>query len=316
MENLTKLLGGPTLFIKRDDCTGLATGGNKSRKLEFLMADAVQKGADTVITQGDVQSNHVRQTAAAAAKLGMKCEAVLGRRVEDSDPDFDYIADSGNVFLDHLFDVSLRYVPGDADMTAVMEEVADEVRSRGGNPYIIPSAGGNPIGALGYVNCAHELVQQARDLSLRIDYVVHTTGGTTTQAGLVVGFLSAGSGIKVYGISSGKPKAFQEDKAHKFATDITEFAGVSMDIPRDRIMVNSDYVGPGYGLPTPGMVEAVTLTARNEGILLDPVYTGKGMAGLIDLSRKGFFSKDDNVVFLHTGGSPALFAYQQVFASA
>ena len=310
MDNLSQLLDGPRLFVKRDDCTGLATGGNKTRKLEFLMGEALEEGADTAITQGAVQSNHARQTAAAATMLGLKCEIILERRVEDPGPQYD---EGGNVFLNRLFGANIRHVPGGSDMTAALDEVAEEVRGNGGKPYVIPGGGSNPVGALGYVNCAIELLQQANDMGIKIDTVVHGTGSAGTQAGLVVGLEGTNSGITVYGISVRQPKEKQEEAVHKLTSSTAEFVGLKGGVARDRIIANGDYVGGGYGVPTPGMVEAVTLTARLEGILLDPVYSGKAMAGLIDLCRKGFFKKDETVVFLHTGGSAGLFAYQEYF---
>lgn len=310
MENLTRLLGGPQLFVKRDDCTGLASGGNKTRKLEFLMAEARARGADTVITQGAVQSNHARQTAAAAARLGMKCEIILERRLTKPGPLYET---SGNVFLDRLFGAAIRHVPGGTDMNAALAQVAEEVQQAGGKPYVIPGGGSNPVGALGYVNCGLELLQQANDMGVRIDAVVLATGSGGTHAGLAVGLEGANSGIRIYGICVRHPKQKQEDDVHRLAQATADYVGVKGGVARGAIIANSDYVGEGYGVPTPGMAEAVTLSARHEGLLFDPVYTGKGMAGMIDLIRKGFFKRGENVVFLHTGGSAGLFGYQEVF---
>jgi len=312
MPRLSKLLGGPSLYIKRDDCTGLASGGNKTRKLEFLMADALAKGADTVITQGAVQSNHARQTAAAAAKLSMKCEILLENRTGSNSPDY---CISGNVLLNHILGAPTRNYPGGTDMNTAMEAVADEVRSKGGKPYIIVGGGSNPIGALGYVNCALELVAQANDMGLHIDCLVHATGSAGTQAGLVAGLEGCRSLIPVLGIGVRAPKQLQEENVYKLASATADLIGIPNSVMRERVVANTDYVGAGYGIPTDGMIEAVNLAARLEGILLDPVYSGKGMAGLIDLVRKGHFKKTDNVVFLHTGGSVALFGYNDVFES-
>ncbi len=312
MPALSRALGGPNLYVKRDDCTGLATGGNKTRKLEFLMADARSKGADTVVTQGAVQTNHGRQTAAAAARLGLACEILLERRVREPEDGYEV---QGNVLLDRMFGATLHFhEPG--DMNALAAARAEALRREGRNAYFIPGGGSNPIGALGYVNCALELVQQANDLGLRIDHLVHATGSTGTQAGLLVGLEGANTGIPVLGIGVRNPRAQQEQAVHALALATAELVGVKGGIDRDRVVANSDYVGGGYGVPTPAMVEAVGLTARTEGILLDPVYSGKGMAGLIDLIRKGFFRREDNVVFLHTGGSAALFAYPNLFTTA
>ncbi len=310
MPRLSKLLGGPSIYIKRDDCTGLASGGNKTRKLEFLMADALKKGADTVITQGAIQSNHARQTAAAAAKLGMKCHILLENRTGSNSPDY---CASGNVLLDHILGAPTRNFPAGADMNAAMETVAEQVRSKGGKPYIIVGGGSNAIGALGYVNCALELVAQANDLGLVIDHLVHATGSSGTQAGLVAGLEGCRSQIPVLGIGVRAPRPQQEENVYKLACATADHLGMSGSVARGRVAANCDYVGPGYGLPTDGMIEAVNLAARAEGILLDPVYSGKGMAGLIDLVRKGHFKKTENVVFLHTGGSAGLFGYNGIF---
>lgn len=306
LPRLTEHLGGPRIYVKRDDCTGLASGGNKTRKLEFLMADALQQGADTVITQGAVQSNHARQTAAAAARLGLKCELLFENRI--SDPDSDYL-ESGNVFLDHLFDANMRNYPAATDMNAAMETVAGEVRERGGQPYIIPGGGSNPIGALGYVDCALEIISQANEQQLRIDHVVHATGSAGTQAGLVVGLKAMNSNIPVLGIGVNAPREVQEDRVFQLAQKTAAYIGAEGVVSRGDIIANCDYIGEGYGIPTPAMREALSLLARLEGLLFDPVYSGKGMAGMLDLVDQGHFDKHDNIVFIHTGGSMGLFGY-------
>ena len=313
MPRLTEALGGPNLWIKRDDCTGLATGGNKTRKLEYLMAEALQLGADTVITQGATQSNHARQTVAIAAKLGMQSHILLEDRTGYT---FDDYKHSGNVFLDHLYGASVTEVPADTDMNAAMAKLADRLRAQGRKPYVIPGGGSNPVGALGYVTCALELMDQANQQGLAIDSLVHATGSAGTQAGLVVGLYGARSQIPVLGIGVRAPRAAQEARVFELAGETAELLGVPGAVQREDVVANCDYVGPGYGLPTPGMIEAVTMLARLEGILLDPVYSGKGMAGLIDLVRKGHFKKGQNVVFLHTGGSVALYGYMHAFKGA
>jgi L-cysteate sulfo-lyase len=312
MPNLTRLLGGPTLYVKRDDCTGLATGGNKTRKLEFLIGDALAKGADTVITHGAVQSNHVRQTAAAACKYGLRCAALLERRVPGHGPEYET---TGNLLLDRLFRAELRFVAAGTEMDAACAALAEEIRGGGGKPYYIPGGGSNPVGALGYVNAGLELLQQANDEGLRIDCVITGTGSTGTQAGLVCGLEGANSGIDVLGICVRRPAAPQIEAVHKTASATAEHVGVKAGIERARVMANGDYVGAGYGIPTGGTLEAIRLAAETEGLLLDPVYSGKAMAGLIDLCRGGFFGKDQNVVFLHTGGAAALFAYEDALAA-
>ena len=311
MERISRELGGPNLWIKRDDCTGLSSGGNKTRKLEFLMADAVTQGADTIITQGATQSNHARQTCAIAAKLDFTCHILLEDRTGYHDEAYVH---NGNVLLDQLHGASVALRPADSDMNAEMEQLAQQLRDDGKKPYIIPGGGSNEIGALGYVNAALELIHQANERSLRIDHLLHATGSAGTQAGLVVGMEAMNSGIPVYGVSVRAPKQKQEENVHGLAQRTLDFMGLSPDlVPREKVVANSDYVGDGYGLPTNSMVEAVKMLATYEGILLDPVYSGKGFAGLIDLIRNGHFKKDENVVFLHTGGSVSLFAYPKVF---
>ena len=306
MQNLSRLLGGPNLWIKRDDCTGLATGGNKTRKLEYLIGEALAIKADIVITQGATQSNHARQTAAAAAKFGMACEIILEDRTGYRHEDY---RKSGNVVLDRLLGANLRHVPAGTDMDAAMAQLAEELKAQGRTPYVIPGGGSNPVGALGYVTCALELAEQANVVGLDIDLLVHATGSTGTQAGLLVGLEGSRAGIPVLGVGVRAPKPVQEDKVYALAARTAELLGVPGAVVRERVVANCDHVGEGYGLPTPGMMEALELVARTEGILLDPVYSGKAMAGLIDLVRKGQFTRGQNIVFLHTGGAVGLFGY-------
>jgi L-cysteate sulfo-lyase len=306
MDRLSKLLGGPRLWIKRDDCTGLSTGGNKTRKLEFLMGEALAKGADTIITQGATQSNHARQTAAAAAKLGMDCHILLEDRTGNNSPDYTM---NGNVLLDRLHGAQISKRAKDSDMNAEMENLAAGLRAKGKRPYIVPGGGSNPVGALGYANCALELLHQANEMDLNIGHIVQATGSAGTQAGFVAGLVALNADIPVLGISVRAPKEKQEANVFKLAQDTAAYFGAPGVVKREHIVANSDYVGPGYGMPTEGMREAVKMAARFEGILLDPVYTGKGFDGLIDHVRKGFFPKDSDVVFLHTGGSAGLFGY-------
>ena len=310
MTNLSRLLGGPNIWVKRDDCTGLAGGGNKTRKLEFLMADAEQQGADTIITQGAVQSNHARQTAAIAAKLGYECYLLLENRTGSDDPDF---LANGNVLLDDIYNARLSDFPAGTDMNQEMLGLAEELRAAGKKPYIIPGGGSNRIGALGYVNAAYELVGQCNDQGLKVDHIVHATGSTGTQAGLVTGLTAIHSGIELMGISVRAPKGAQEENVYRLACETAEFIGSSAALNRSDVVANSDYVGEGYGIPTDGMIEAVEMTARHESILLDPVYSGKGMAGLIDLVRQGFYRRGENIVFIHTGGAQALAGYRSLF---
>ncbi|MDE0988285.1 MAG: D-cysteine desulfhydrase [Pseudomonadales bacterium] len=310
MENLSRLLDGPNIWVKRDDCTGLAGGGNKTRKLEFLMADAEQQGADTIITQGAVQSNHARQTAAIAAKLGYECYLLLENRTGSDDPDF---LANGNVLLDDIYNARLSDFPAGTDMNQEMLSLAEKLRVAGKKPYIIPGGGSNRIGALGYVNAAYELVGQCNDQGLKVDHIVHATGSTGTQAGLVTGLTAIHSGIDLMGISVRAPKEAQEENVYRLACETAELIGSSAALNRSDVEANSDYVGEGYGMPTDGMIEAVEMTARHESILLDPVYSGKAMAGLIDLVRQGFYRRDENIVFIHTGGAQALSGYRSLF---
>ena len=297
---------GIDLWIKRDDCTGLAGGGNKTRQLEFLVGEALEQGADTLITQGAVQSNHVRQTAAAAASFGMACEIVLENRTGNQAVDY---VGSGNVLLDRLLGAKIRTVPAGLDMNAEMEVNAAAVRKRGGVPYIIPGGGSNAVGALGYVDCALELAAQANDEGLVIDRLVTATGSAGTHAGLVAGMAVSGADIPVLGIGVRAPKEKQETNVFNLAVETAALLGHPERVTREMVVADCDYVGAGYGLIDQAVVDALTLAARTEGLLLDPVYTGKAMKGLIALSKAGAF-EGETVVFLHTGGAQGLFGYQ------
>lgn len=310
LDRLSRELGGPEIWIKRDDCTGLSTGGNKTRKLEFLMAEAQEQGADMVITHGATQSNHARQTAAFAAKMGMKCHILLEDRTGSNDPNYN---GNGNVLLDHLHGaVTEKRAPG-LDMNAEIEVLADVFRKDGRTVYTIPGGGSNPTGALGYVNCAFELVGQANDRGLRIDHIVTATGSAGTQAGLIVGLKAINAGIPLLGFGVRAPKAKQEENVFLLAGRTAEKLGCPGVVQRHDVVADTDYVGKGYGIPGTDTIEAIRMFAELEGILLDPVYSGKGAAGLIDYCRKGRFKKGERVVFVHTGGSAALFGYPGVF---
>ena len=310
LKRLSEELGGPEIWIKRDDCTGLSTGGNKTRKLEFLMAEAQIQGADTVMTQGAVQSNHVRQTSAFAAKLGMKCHVLLEDRTGYTDDNYNH---NGNVFIDLLHGATYEKRGPGLDMNAEMEVVADKLRDAGSNVYTIVGGGSNATGALGYVDCAFELLHQANDKDLVVDHIVHATGSTGTQAGLITGLKAMNANIPLLGISVRAPKETQEENVYKLAVETASKLGCDGVVNRADIVANSDYVGEGYGLPTKAGIEAITMFAELEGILLDPVYSSKGASGLIDLIRKGYFKKSDRIVFIHTGGSASLFGYTKHF---
>lgn len=298
------------IWIKRDDLLPGAGGGNKTRKLDFSIADALSKGADAIITCGAVQSNHCRLTLAWAVREGLDCYLVLEERVPHSyKPDA-----SGNNFLYQLLGVSgVTVVPGGSPMMDEMEKVAEKLRDQGKKPYIIPGGASNPVGALGYVACAQELMQQMFWEKLNFDHIVVPSGSAGTHAGFLLGVLGCNMNIPVAGIGVNRKKSVQEEAVYDLMKKTAEYIGINQELPRDSVRVFDDYVGPGYSLPTDAMAEAVTLLARTESILLDPVYTGKAMSGLIDLARNGWFKKGEKVLFLHTGGSPALFAYEDVF---
>ena len=306
LPRLTDHLGGPQIYVKRDDCTGLGTGGNKTRKLEFLMGAALAEGADTVITQGAVQSNHARQTAAAAAKLGLRCELIFEKRVEKASAPY---LSSGNVLLDRLLDARIREVPKGSDMDAALGAVAGELRRQGRKPYVIPGGGSNPVGALGYVDCAQELVEQANRQGLVIDHVVHATGSAGTQAGLLVGLRANNCSMAVTGIGVNVDRQTQEQRVFALAERTAAFTGAAGVVERNDVVCNCDYVGPGYGIPTEAMNDALLLLARLEGLLFDPVYSGKALAGMIDMIGKRQFAATDTIVFIHTGGVAGLFGY-------
>lgn len=306
LPNLTAHLGGPQIYVKRDDLLGLTAGGNKTRKLEFLMADALAAGADTIITTGAVQSNHCRLTLAAARKEGLKCHLLLEERVEGS-----YSEDAlGNNFLFRLLGVDgSKVVPLGTDLMAEMESMAEEIRAQGGKPYIIPGGGSNSLGALGYAACAAEIQNQEFTDGIKFDHIVCSSGSGGTHAGLVAGMHALSSRTPVTGVSVRAAKRDQEVKIHGLANAVLERLDLRPDVPEDAVVVIDDYVGAGYSLPTDEMTEAIQLFARTEGILLDPVYTGKTAAGLLGMVREGRFGADEKVLFVHTGGSPALYAY-------
>jgi D-cysteine desulfhydrase len=312
MPHLSQALGGARLFIKRDDQLGLTGGGNKTRKLEFLVADALAQGADTLITVGAVQSNHCRLTLAAAVREGLKCRLVLEQRVAGS---YDPHASGNNFLFDLLGVEQVQVVNLGDDLAGAMEAIKADLAAEGRRGYIIPGGGSNALGALGYVACAEEILQQAFDLGLAFDRIVVASGSAGTHAGIVAGLIGNSAGIPVTGINVRRPRVEQEGNVHKLATEVAALAGVVPAVPRDAIVCRDEWVGPGYSLPTPAMIEAVRLFARTEGVLLDPVYTGKAAAGLIDLVRTGEIARDETVLFVHTGGSPALYAYQQILGA-
>jgi L-cysteate sulfo-lyase len=276
------------------------------------MAEALDGGADMVVTQGATQSNHARQTAAAAARLGLGCHVILEDRTGSTDPDYNR---NGNVLLDHLHGATTEKRPGGGDFNAMVETEAERLRGEGRRPYAIPGGGSNPTGALGYANAALELVAQADAAGLRIDRIVHATGSAGTQAGLVAGLSAISAPVPVLGIGVRAPREKQEAMVFDLACRTAERLGRPGAVTRDLVAADTGYVGEGYGIPRADTIEAIEMFARLEGILLDPVYSGKGAAGLIDLCRTGAIGKDERVVFLHTGGSAALFGYTQALGA-
>ena len=311
LTHLSEHFAGPDIYIKRDDLLGLAAGGNKTRKLEFLVADALLQGADTLITVGAVQSNHCRLTLAAAVREGLKCRLVLEQRVPGS---YDKRASGNNFLFDLLGAEAVTVVDAGVDLVAAMQAVASELKAQGRKGYIIPGGGSNALGALGYVACAEELLAQTFEQDLKLNHVVCASGSAGTHAGLLTGLIGNNARIPVTGINVRRPRTEQEKNVHTLAVDAAKLLDIAAPA-RETVVALDDWVGPGYSLPTPSMIDAVRTLARLEGVLLDPVYTGKAMAGLIDLIRRGTFKRGENVLFLHTGGAPALYAYQQTLQS-
>ena len=306
LPRFTNALGGPNVYIKRDDLLGLTAGGNKTRKLEFLVADALAQRADTLITCGAVQSNHCRLTLAAAAKEGLKCRLVLEERVPGSyNPDA-----SGNNFLFRLLGVEkIEVVPGGSNLMAAMQKVADDLAKDARKGYIIPGGGSNPIGATGYVACAQEIQNQLFEKQIQIDRLVVASGSTGTHAGLLAGFYGCNMNIPIVGINVSRDPKDQDPLVYDLVQKTAERVGVRQGVPSEAVVTFGDYWRPKYSVPNKKMVEAVNMMAKTEGILMDPVYTGKALAGFTDLSRKGYFKKGENILFVHTGGSPVLYAY-------
>jgi L-cysteate sulfo-lyase len=291
--------GGPRLLVKRDDQTGLATGGNKTRKLEFLVAEALAQGADTLVTVGGPQSNHCRQTAAAAAKMGLRCALVLGGQpVPRSDWD-------GNLLLDDLLGAELHWA-GDRKREEVFHQVAEKLRSAGARPYAIPVGGSVPTGAAAYVAAMEELAEQVAMWGERLDRVVFASGSGGTHAGILVGAKGLGLDVRVEGIYDDNAGGLLE-KIQQLAPATAEFLGLQLDFSPADYILHDKYGAPGYGVITEAEREAIRLLARTEGIIADPVYTGRALAGLIDLVRQGVYGADETVLFWHTGGAAGLF---------
>jgi D-cysteine desulfhydrase len=295
LPRLSEALNGPRLLVKRDDQTGLAFGGNKTRKLEFLVAEAKAQGADTLLSAGALQSNHCRQTAAAAAKFGFKCILVLV-----GEPP---VQATANLFLDQLFGAEIVWTEK-SHRDAVLQKTFEKTSIQGRKPYLVPYGGSSPTGVLGYVFAMEEFVGQ----KVKADWIVFASSSGGTQAGLVLGRRIFGCEGKVLGISIDEPQRILQDQVARLASETSVRLGPRLEFASDEVLVNAEYAAPGYGVLTAAEREAISLFAKYEGLLLDPVYTGRAAAGLINLIRKGFFKKDETVLFWHTGGQPALFA--------
>jgi D-cysteine desulfhydrase family pyridoxal phosphate-dependent enzyme len=301
---------GIRVWIKRDDQTGLALGGNKVRKLEFLIADALQRGADTIVTTGGSQSNHARLTAAACRRVNLQCHLVLDRGVHPEP--------QGNLLLDALLGAHVHLIESSDSMVATkeMETLAEELRGQGRNPYVIPRGGSVPTGATGYAAFVAELLEQLEEEGLQPSHIYLCTGSTGTHSGVLAGLAAAGGSLRVQGVSVSRTTAEQVEKILELANETLQHLGIDAAVSNDRVLVNDRFRGPGYGLATAETMEAIAIAALDESLILDPVYTGKAMAGLIGHAREGRLSPNDAVIFLHTGGSPALFAYnEEVVAS-
>ena len=296
LPRLSKVLDGPRILVKRDDQTGLAFGGNKTRKLEFLVAEALEQSAKTLITGGALQSNHCRQSAAAAARFGLDCILVLNGEMPDHP--------SANLLLDQLFGAEIVTIADRKARDRVLQETFENSVSAGRKPYLVSYGGSSPTGALGYAFAMEEFMKQ----NVHADWIVFGTSSGGTHAGLVLGQRMFGYQGKVLGISIDEPQEWLKARVSKLASDASEKLGERIEFLPDDVLVNEEYCRAGYGILTDAEREAVKLFAKHEGLLLDPVYTGRAAAGVIDLIRKGFFRKDEIVLFWHTGGQPALFA--------
>ena len=296
LPRLSKTLGGPRIFVKRDDETGLAFGGNKTRKLEFLVAEAQEQGAKMMISAGAIQSNHCRQTAAAAAKFGFECVLVLTGELPDQP--------SANLMLDELFGAKIVHVPDRADRDRVLKETFDKAASEGKKPYLVPYGGSSTTGTMGYTFAMEEFMKQ----NVLADWIVFGTSSGGTHAGLVLGQRVFGYIGKVLGISIDESEEWLKAHISALASDASERLGKRINFTIDDVLATDQYCKAGYGVLTDVEREAIRLFASTEGLLLDPVYTGRAAAGLIDLIRNGIFKKSETVLFWHTGGQPALFA--------
>lgn len=307
LARLTKYLEGPQLFIKRDDLTGIATTGNKIRKLEFLLADALGQHCDSVITCGGYQSNHARATAVAAVKLGMTCHLILRNGIGTSL--------EGNLFLDRLVGAEIEYITAEeyARIDDIMHERARELKAKGGNPYVIPEGGSNGVGTLGYVKAAEEIAAQTRSAKVKIDHILTPVGSGGTYAGLLLGKFLYDLPAQIHGINVCEDKAYFVQKINRILNDVQKRLDLNLPIRKGDIRIVDGYVGKGYGLSSQQEIDLIKQVAQLEGIILDPVYTGKAMLGTAHLIRQGTFKSGENLLFIHTGGIFGLFPKRALF---
>ena len=299
LKRLSLHLGGAKIFMKRDDLTGVAFGGNKNRKLEFLLADAKKKGADVIVTEGALQSNHCLQTAACSAKLGLKCELVLS----GDDPDFI----TGNLLLNQILDVKIHRAKDSVKRKEIMLKVEEELRTKGKKPYMIPTGGSTSIGALGYLNCISEIAKQSKEIGVTFSHLIHSTGSGGTQSGVIIGRELYYPELEILGVNVGEPKEELTKIIKWIIKNFNDDWELELMIEDEMIKILEGYFGEGYGIPNQEMINTVKLVAKMEGVFLDPVYTGKAMVGLIDLIESKVIPKGNNVLFLHSGGGPSIF---------
>jgi L-cysteate sulfo-lyase len=313
LKRLSERLSGPAISVKRDDASGMGQGGNKVRALEFVLPEALAAGADILLTAGVVQSNSVRQVAAAAAKAGLDCHfAMITDRVTGTDADY---AETGNALLDHLYGATHEIISIKDDRTAVLERIAARMRERGRKPYIVPYGCANRTGAIGYLNAAAELAEQATESGVPITHVVHASGTGGTQAGLIAGFAALGLPIEVIGIDVDADPHGVRQRVGRILAELADEIGLDRSVLMERIVVEGAFSAGAYGQADQRTVDAIRIAARSEALTLDPVYSGKALAGLIGLCKAGRFKPSDHVVFLHTGGTPAIYAYRSIFGS-
>ncbi len=302
MKRLSDHLKGVNIYVKRDDLTGIALGGNKNRKVEYLLGDALKKNADTIITEGTLTSNHCLQAAAGAAKLGLNCELVLSEvHLEKKIP--------MNLLLEMLMEIKIHRVKTSSERKAKMNEIAAKLKAEGKTPYIIPSGGSDKIGFIGYINFIQEIASQSKDMDITFDYFIHGTGSAGTQAGSIAGKKLFYPDIEVIGINAGYSRKKIIDAIKTIIKDFEIENSIELNVDDTEIIVLDDYIGDGYEVLSKELIETVKLIANLEGIFLDPVYNGKAMIGLIDLAEKDYFPRDSNVLFLHSGGNQAIYHY-------